>query len=1375
MYTLSAFLANDRRHALAAGKMLPEQMVGSVLFADISGFTALTEAVIHTFGEKSAVDQLTVQINQVFAALIAIVERFDGDVVGFGGDALTCWFRNDEGLRAVSCAQMMQSCMTQFAACSISVDQTVALSLKIGIATGLACRFAIGDPTIQLLDVMAGSASNELKSVLRDIQPGEVRVGPSVLQRIGEKLLYSEQQDAHYNVQQAAVVKGVHSEFAVQASVSTLAQAQASDSDQFDEQRLKSWLLRPIYERIRNGQGRFLNEIRPVVVLFLKFDGLDYVTDISVGQKLDAYIRWVQQTLVRYHGFLIKLTVDDKGSYMLATFGAPEADEDDVEHAAMAALELRHSSGQFSFITSVQIGIHRGRRVLTGAFGNHKRAAYDILGSAANLANRLMVSAAPNQIIVSKRIVESTASKFTYGDPMLTPVKGASSSMYLFELLAPLTQSPRHSSFAEPIIGRDNEMKQISQLLDRVFAGQGQLLAIEGEAGVGKSRLVAEAIQRSLQLGCQVVTGTSDRLSHAIAYYPWRQLVSSLSGIHNHYSISFDPILAEFLGWIEYDPQAADAQEPQRRQEEIFARISELLLTQSQKQPLVLVLEDIHWMDPTSLALLNVLIRVITQAPILIVITLRPYSGGRQELVEPGSYLHVHQLRLDGLSSDSIHQVVQRRLQGMIHPLVVSVIEARSQGNPFYAEELALAMRETELIVSHANQHNWVISAKLFARLQQANCLAKEPTTGAWIINPAASLSAVDLGAPEKLHQLVLSRLDRVPETCRPLIYLASVIGRTFALDLLEQAYDGQPSMGALSTQLALLQTHQMIICLPNQYKTSYAFRHHITQEVTYDSMVEGLRQELHQAVGLALEVSQPEAVELLAYHFSRTRQREKGLHYLGAAAVKTLREFANQAALNYYDQALTLEPREEWLLGKVEVAHRLGLRDIERKTLLHLQTWPNVPPALVAYRWAQYYEATSEYELAKAEIQRTLEQTEAQSIRITEARCWALLGLAARRVGKYEQAKEWSRKALAQLDQGQMHEDDRSIRVNLYNNLSFANLQQGNYAQTSAYGEQALTLCRQIGHRKGETEALTSLGLAAYYQRDFATSLQLAQQAIQLQRTIGDLAGEGVSLYNLALSLYELARYEEAESNCLAALQIHQTMLNRREETNVRNLLGYLYYLQGDFTGALAEMESAFSLAKAIGDEASEVYLLGNLGMLVRDHGQLSQAATYLEECTAFADKQGDKHALAMGQSHLAIVRLQQGNCQAAVRLAESARQIRQEIGADALTTIDLTTMAEAYWLLEKHQQAIAYVNQTLTLLKQAIQSKPEFPQRDYFICFQLLQRAGQHVAARNALQAAHAIVMKQAEGYKNYTRRHAFLTRVPQNQAIITAYQQL
>lgn len=1388
MDTPTAFIATDRRLALMRRQPLPELMQGAVLFADISGFTRLTEVMVAALGEKRASDQLMEQINFVFSVLMEQVEQFRGNVVGFGGDGLTCWFDQDDGLRATTCALGMQRAMTQFASIATPDGKTIELALKIALTTGTVRRFYVGDPQIQLLDIMAGSAMQELAVIIPKLKRGEIRVGPGTMAQIAHQLMIAKDHGESIMKMSSPIVTGLKMDFVAQKMLAAIGTTVQDDNVALPPGEARPWLNGPVFERVQQNRGEFLADIRPVFVLYVKFAGLDYTGDEAVGGKLNTYIRWVQQILARYDGYLLKLTIDDKGNYGLVSFGAPVAHDDDGERAAAAALALRAAPNELGFITAVQMGLHQGR-LLTGAFGNSRRAAYDLLGSAANLGSRLMTNAAPGQILASERVKKLIGVNFRFAPPSTMTIEGGKQTMELYPLMEHLPA--RTFNFTGQIVGRTAEMQTMTRLLDRAVAGQGQIMLIEGAAGIGKSRLVAAVAEYAAHNGIQLAVGVCQSTTQHLVYHPWRQLIRSLLGpqgfdkwppvesseIQNHQQWA---LLNDFLGIrIEHEPYPIFA-DPQQHQQALFVLVNDLLVKKAQQQPLILVLEDIHWLDQASAELLAVVSRVVATLPILLVLVRRVQDTDIDPLAALNKLSHWHHFVLGELSATDMKRLITELLNGTPTPLVQALVQARAQGNPFCAEEIVLALRAAGKLYQRTDDHGWALSVDMIEKLQQANCLFKDPFSGTWLLQPDALLATVDLGIPNSLLQLALSRVDRLPEACRTTLIVASVIGHNFSVELLLKVRSDH-SMAELREQLQILVAHKLIIPQQNTADKDYEFRHHIIQEAIYDALRKQQQQQWHTAVAEALEAWQPQAIELLAYHYNLSLRRDKRLHYLALAAAKAQNEYANQTALNYYNQALTLEERWGWLKDKVEVLHILGLREAEQATLAKLSGRTDGDPFTISYLYGKFYEANSNYELAQRYVQEALHLLPAHASQIEQARCLALTALVARRVGQYDQAIAQCYQALQLIEQKDASittntygPAEAQVLIDLYNHLGYIYRQQGEYTQAITWSERALLLCRTTGNLRGEAEALNTLAAAAYYTRNLETGLQHRQQAIQLQRKIGDLTGEGANLYNFALWLFELGRYDEAEQHAQEALQIHQFTEDRREENNTRNLLGYLYYLRGDLLAAFNMMQHAIDLCKQIGDEAGKGYALCNLGIILREEDNLNAAAEALTACVELANVQNDKFLEAMGQSHLAICCLQAQQVERAIQLGHAARTLRDKIGVSNLTTIDLTTLAEAHWQVGKTKQAIAYVTEALALLQACGEIGPEFPQRDYYICFRILHATGQHVTALNALSQAHELLATRAEKIKDASWRQAFLTGTPMNRAIVDAFAQ-
>ena len=214
------------------------------------------------------------------------------------------------------------------------------------------------------------------------------------------------------------------------------------DNEVFAEEDLAPWILPPVYQRLRQGQGEFLAELRPAIVFFLNFTGIDFDDDPEAGEKLNAYVSWAQQEVSRYEGYLLQLIVGDKGNYLYGAFGAPIAHEDDALRAVSAALNLLNPPENLSYIQGTKIGISQGR-LRTGAYGGSQRRTYGVLGDDVNLAARLMQAAEPGQILTNLTVKQSTGQQFRWSPNESTiRVKGKSEPIRVF---SPVGVQPRQA------------------------------------------------------------------------------------------------------------------------------------------------------------------------------------------------------------------------------------------------------------------------------------------------------------------------------------------------------------------------------------------------------------------------------------------------------------------------------------------------------------------------------------------------------------------------------------------------------------------------------------------------------------------------------------------------------------------------------------------------------------------------------------------------------------------------------------------------------------------------------------------------------------------------------------------------------------------
>jgi predicted ATPase/class 3 adenylate cyclase len=1171
------------------------------------------------------------------------------------------------------------------------------------------------------------------------------------------------------------------------------------------EDQVRPWLLPPVWDRLVAGQGRYLADLRPGVALFLRFGGLDYDEDDAAGEKLDKYLRWVQEVLARYEGYMFQLTLGDKGCYLYGVYGAPLAHDDDPARAVAAALELQALPPEIDFVTGLQMGISQGR-MRAGAYGGSARGTYGVLGDEVNIAARLMGKAESGQILVSQHIAEAVSKSYRIEHMGLIEVKGKQQPLPASQVLGRRRASQQRPamSYAYRLVGRENELAQMEHLLESVLTGKGRILRLEGAAGVGKSHLAAEFIERAVRHGFRVALGGCQSISQDIAYYPWRQAFGALLGLGDEQAEGPGPEAVEARqmaqleaalrevspGWLLRLPLLGDlldlpipdneitaAFDPRLRQEALFALAVEIVQTWAREQPLLLLIEDVHWMDEASLGLALALGRTVASAPVLLALVHRPPIREDRpllpELVQLPIYDH---LNLDELSSEGVAMLVSHRLEGQLAPLALDLIQVQAHGNPFFAEELVSALRESGQL--HRDEDGmWGLSDTMVEVLRAANCLTRE--NGQWVLAKDAQLSAAELGIPDSIHGIVLSRLDRLPEAHKLTLKAASVIGRVFEFDVLEQAHPVRPGRVALGEQMTALEARDFARLEIPPPRLAYMFKHNTTQEVAYETLLEEQRRELHQAVGEVLESLQPEAVERLAHHYSHSGVRDKTIFYLDKAAFKAQAEYANETALNYFNQALALEARWEWREGKVKLLHILGQREEERTGLVEMEAMPELSVRQVgevAYLWGQYYEAVSDYEQAQTAVERALSASRERADPVSEINSLAYLGLIARRQADFERAKGWHRQALTlfEADRAYAPEEARAFAQALHE-MGMVQRQLGDFDGARTHLEQALTLNRQSGNRKGEAEVLNGLGLTAHYQRDFAEALNCYRQAVGISQSIGDRATEAWFLQNLGMVIGETGDYGQAIEHLSRALSISQATGDRWAEASAWNALGILYQELGDLERARGYLSQGLELSGDIGDESNQAYLLANLGLVALDQGDLQAADRLLNDGLVLAQNQDDKHLSGIFANYLGSLHLRLGNVERAIEEASVALAIRQEAGSRLYTTDDLAILAAAYLTAGDRDKALSYAQEVLALLDECQGEGPEFPQQDYYVCYQVLQANGQTQAAYDALRSAHRLVMARAESITDPVLRHSFLEKVPINRQILKEYADL
>jgi predicted ATPase/class 3 adenylate cyclase len=1370
---LSAYLPMDRRHALAAGQSLPDRAEGAALLADIAGFTPLADALEATLGARRGVEELTHLLNAVYDALVAEVHHYGGSVVSFVGDALVCWFGGDRGLRAVACGLAMQRAMAPFVRTPISEDRTVSFSMKAGVAAGPVRRFEVGEPRVQRLDLLAGAVVDRMAGAEQVAEQGEVVVGPEVGRRLAGQLA----------VRAWRAGFGVVDRLAGEVPPSPWSELPAGA---LSVGQVHPYLLAPVYERLVAGQGEFLAELRPAVALFLRFGGVDYGRE-EAGPQLDAFVGRVQAVLARFEGILMQLTAGDKGSFLYATFGALAAHEDDAERALAAALELQQLTDDLPFLTDLQIGVSRGR-MRVGAYGSRARRTYGAIGSEVVVACRLMEVAPVGEVRCSPAIYRVAGGQWAF--EALPPVllKGKVEPLPVFR---PLRRARgRLVRAVAALVGRRNEVAILTRLLAEAKAGQRRVLLLEGEAGIGKSRLVAELARLSREGNVAWLEGAGQSIEQETPYRAWRDVLSAHLGlaepmapaerqrrVQEHIAgvnlalVGRMPLLNDILRLDLPETDLTQSFDPKLRHTSLTSLVVDLLRAATAGAPLVLVLEDAHWLDSLSWELALSAARALYSQPLLLVLVLRPLEAGDWRLdIEPrapefqypapyealASLEGVETLRLEAMPREETVALAAARLglsPEALPAAVADLVRERAGGNPFYAEELAYALRDSgELVV------------------EEGACTV--------VGDPAALREHV----PDTVEGVILSRIDRLPPEEQLTLKVAAVVGRSFLYRTLRDVHPRQVLGDLLRAHLDDLTRRDLTLPEALEPELTYLFKHVITQQVAYDTLLFAQRRELHRAVAGWYERVYAGGLDpyypLLVHHWQQAEDPEQERRYCRLAGEQAAARYANAEALAYLGRALDLAAQDDLteryglLLAREKVYHLLGIRESQADDLATLGTLAEGladerRQAEVALQQVHYAEGMGDDAAAARAAQEVirLARSARDGLEAVGHRQW---GRALMRQGDFDAARPQLEKALEIARKTSL----RRVEAESLRDLGTICYEQSNFDQAQVYYEQALQLAREIGDRLGEGYALNNLGLVARRQADYARARDYHEQSLRIRREIGDRRGEGMVLNSLGILTLMRADYTAATAYLEQALPLAREIEDRWLEGRMLINLGSARLNLGDYAGARSHLERSLALSRSIGDRVSEGRCLDGLSLLLHQVGEYQAAREHALQALHLSRDLGDRDNEAYALQDLGHAQLELGNLAEAAAAYQQAVDLHREVGQYAATMEPLAGLARVSVAQGDMARARACVEETVAALETYAPLGKDEPFQIYLTCYQVLQ-AGGDPRAPAILDTAHTLLQEQAAVIDDEALRRSYLENVAAHRKLVAAYQ--
>ncbi len=1273
----------------------------TVLFADVSGFTAMSERLT-ALGREGA-ETLTGVINDYFTTMSDIAAQLGGDLMLFGGDAMLLLFDGaDHALRACHAAWRMQRAMRERFAEVETALGAFPLHMAVGLGSGPAFAAALGSADSMHYAVMgpaliAMGRAESLAGAGRIIMDGSTRLlaGDLAVDAEGDSGFFglAAEPTAPYTRPDPPMLDPPPA--AEDLRLDWLAQRLAA---------IAPFLPPGLLPRLLPDPAALLEgEHRPVTVLFIDFRDADALIDIlgaddptALTPRLNAAFNTMRSIVARYEGVVNKIGGGPAGPHVIALFGAPVSHEDDPERAVHAALEIGAALGgaHLPGVYPVRIGINTGF-VYAANVGSHLRREYTVTGDQVNLAARLMSVAQPGQIVVSASTAGHVEHMFDLEerDPVTLKGKSQPQRNFLARSGGARRRAVKTVAASGELLGRSDALDTARARIAAAAQGRGQIVALTGEAGVGKSRLVETLAEQAAAEGFDVVAGACLSYGRDTPYSLWVEPLRAVAGLQPSAAeaerrarlaaslqaidrVDDLPIVAEIVGIPAVDTGWTASLDAQARQRRLFDAAAGLVRDRARRAPLMLVVDDAQWIDSASLDLLNTLAARIDDVAIVLIVASRAerrWEGwdGLPNAVEivlpPLERAAIEAMIADLLDIDdrrlpfAVRTLLERIAAGVLSaaPADASAFE-RYWGNPFFAQERVRALIDSGVLARESASgdasHEWQGDAS--HRWQ--------------VTRPIESIEM-----PDTIHGVIMSRIDRLPEPARRALQVAAVVGRAVDLDLLHIVYDvpGE-SLESLRRHLNDLADLGLLPVESGSGRARYAFRSVTTQEVAYDSLRYERRRELHRRIGEALEKTSTPGDDrsgLLTHHFFEGQMWDKALGYALETGWRAQHQYANAAAAAAYRRALQAAERlsPPRALEQLAAHEALGdvlsitgeydeaLRSYERARALSANDARHL--ADLCRKTAETHEKRSEYDEAFAWLSDGLKHAGSESLEA--ARIYLMGAGVFHRQGKQDHAGEWCEKS---LNISRVLSDDAARRAEARALYLLAEIlrKRGELDRAVETGQRAVAMYLLAGDAWGQSQALNTLANIYSEKGDFTAATRFYTDSLQLKERIGDVAGQAMITLNLGDSYRSLGELQSARQMQMQSLRIWRDLGNAYAMALLHNNLAATALAEGKWDEADDYLTESERLFGEIGSKDFEAELSRHRAELKLGRGMLDEALVYARQAVIEAEDSQERLEIGLSKRVLGQVHLAQSDYVTAERELQASLDALHSIG---------------------------------------------------------------------------------------------------------------
>ena len=1177
IFIIERFKKNEKRGSFCS----------TTLFVDISGFTPLTEQLMQQGTEGAEI--LSDILDQIFEPLVELIYAQGGIIPHFAGDAFTAIFEGEKTNIVATIASEIKLkfdkkpfIQTKFGRFKINV--------RIGLSYGLVEWGILGNNLKTFY--FKGSAVERATLAQMQAQPQQI-----VIDNWFKKIFNAQNFDLQCINENFSILNNI----SINAPLSIL----SSKSCIFLEEKLES-----IHQLTASDLAYFVpshiieqnvkGEFRDVVAMFISFANAREYADLGAISSI------VLKEFESYGGYFKEIDFSEKDGVIVGFFGAPKSFENNTIRALECALAIQN---ELSLLQNkkpylFRFGLASGM-AFAGIVGGKERCQYAVVGDRVNLAARLMQNAAWGEILVNKNMLN--ARNFDFLEKGNVTYKGMTFETPTFQLLKKCSEEK--TFFLGNMVGRDVELEKLFNFSGKILQNNAAIVAnIYGEAGIGKSRLTYE-LRQNLEktsnifwANCPVdqilkkpfnpfvyflkqyfhqnseKTADENKVFFENEFENLLESIQKQSNTHNIMSVTASgarqegrelmrtqSVLAALLG-LTYPDSLWEQLDAKGRYDNILIAMSTLFISLSLSRPLVIELEDAHWMDDDSQLFLNHFIKKIAAHPILILTTSRYNDEGMKTHIFEDILLKEQpilslEIDLNSFTKAHLNDFSAHILRGGIHPDFAETLWRTTNGNPFYAEQILDYFIENDLLQLVDNE---CFSEKIWQ--------IKDPH-----VKISNSISAV-----------LTARIDRLSTILKETVKAAAVIGREFELPILTEvmmAHDeyirrNGNGKSALREQVKNAENGQIWLAMN---KLRYIFKHSLLREAIYDMQLKTRLRELHEMIAKAIEKIYAEQLDDrfidLAFHYGQADNEFKTNEYLKKAGDFARRNFQNQQALDLYDRLLKNTK------NKAETIQTLVKKG---EILLLIGQW----------------------EASEVCFREALNMVVSENLESFKGRVYNALGLLLMLKGHYFEAQNYLKKAAEFSEQV----IDYQGIAKAYGNLGNLYFRQGEYEKAKDYYTQSIGISRE-NNLRSNAQIVSHLGLTYMNQGNYTEGVRCQEEELKICELQNDSVGMSNIYVNLGIVWSEKGDYENALDCLEKGLILSQKLGNKQLTSIAMGCVGNVWLQKGDFEKAQSYFEQDLKMAEEMGDKQGIAIACELIAKLHSVKGEFEEAIDYFEQ----------------------------------------------------------------------------------------------------------------------------------------------------------------